>query len=376
MTSSTHTWMSQRSAVRARRDRVRKTIVPPPSAADFASNDYLGLAADQRLVQAADAALQEYGVGASASRVVTGTHPEHMRLEKNLAELTGAGAALVFSSGYTANVGALTALGGPGCTIALDAHCHASLHDAARLSRAQFFTFAHNDVAAAQRILAERNTPRALVVTESIFSVLGDRAPVAQLHALAVAHDALCVVDEAHGIGVAGNGSGLVAECGLAGDDHIVLTATLSKALGSQGGAVIGSDLVREHIVNDARAFIFDTALAPSLAAAAACAVQIIGAEPERIARLHQTAAAIAALIDCPQTAGAVQSLPMASASAASAAANRFSQRKVLVGCFRPPSVPDGVSRLRFTARANTSAAELALLEQLLGQLSHDRQPS
>lgn len=174
------------------------------------------------------------------------------------------------------------------------------------------------------------------------------------------AHDALLLVDEAHGIGVAGRGRGLVHELGLAGAPHVVLTVTLSKALGAQGGAVLGSELLRDHLLNRARPFVYDTALAPASAAAAAEAARIVLGRPELADRLHERAAFVARALDVPLAHAAVQSVPVGSAELAVDAARTLRERGVAVGCFRPPSVPDGISRLRLTARANMELQELS----------------
>lgn len=360
-------WLADRERVRTSRGLVRRTAVRADAAGgrlpaghllDLASNDYLGLSTDPRLKAAAIDALQRCGTGARASRVVTGTQSVHLELEERLGALTGQPAALVFSSGYTANLGILTALGGHGTLIISDEHIHASLVDAARLSRSPVKICPHSDLAALERLLAERTQPRAVVVLESIYSVLGDAAPLAEAAALAARYDALLVVDEAHGLGVAGNGRGLVYAAGLAGKEHVVLTATLSKSLGAQGGAVMGPALLREHLVNTARPFIFDTGLAPAAAAAAAEACRIILAEPELPTAVARNATAIAQACGIDRAAGAVQSVSVARPGPALRIAARLEQAGVLVGCFRPPSVPDGISRLRLTARADLTAEQ------------------
>jgi 8-amino-7-oxononanoate synthase len=188
---------------------------------------------------------------------------------------------------------------------------------------------------------------------ESIYSVLGDASDLTSLAALAAEHDAVLVVDEAHGVGVAGGGGGAVHAAGLAGVEHVVMTATLSKALGAQGGAVLGSPLLREHLVSTARTFLFDTALAPAPAAAAAEACRIVRAEPALAAAVGSVAGEIAEVCEIEQAAGAVQSIPIGSPEAALHISQLLAEQGVLVGCFRPPSVPDGVSRLRLTARAD-----------------------
>jgi len=357
-------WIESRRL--ARGDLVRATDArrhPGAVRVDLASNDYLGLGTDPRVLAAGRRALDRYGAGAGASRVVTGTAPVHDALEHTLATLTGQPACLVFSSGYTANVGLLTALGDPDTLIVSDAHAHASLIDGARLSRSPVVVCPHADLAALERLLRVRTQPRALVVVESLYSVGGDAADLRAAAALCARYDALLVVDEAHGIGVAGAGRGAVHAAGLAGAEHVAVTATLSKSLGAQGGAVLGAPALREHLVNTARTFVFDTGLTPAAAAAATEASRIVAAEPERVAALHRTAEVVASVIGVPRAPGAVQSLPVAAPQIAAEAAARLLAEGIVVGCFRPPSVPDGISRLRFTARATLApdaAAEAA----------------
>ncbi|RNL55675.1 8-amino-7-oxononanoate synthase [Arthrobacter oryzae] len=381
-------WLERQASVRDRRGLVR---LPLPRAADeqfidLASNDYLGLAADPRLAEAAGAASALWGAGATSSRLVAGTTRLHLDLEQELAALAGMETALVFSSGYLANIGVITALGGPGTLIVADEHCHASMIDGFRLSRSRTESFTHNSVEEAGRLLAARPEPRALIAVESVYSVLGDEAPLAGLLALAEQHDAMLVVDEAHSLGVTGAGNfqgrGSVAGTALAGHPNVIVTATLSKALGSQGGAVLGSPLLREHLINRARSFIFDTGLAPASAAAALAGVRILRDEPWRAGSVRSNAAALAAgLAPClevrgtsvDQTAGAVQSIAMASAESALAATGAARTAGVRIGCFRPPSVPDGISRLRLTARATLTPTEIkdscAILSGILEEL-------
>ena len=343
---------------------------------DLASNDYLGLAGDQRLRMAAAAATRKFGAGAGASRVVTGTTDSHAEAEHELAVLTGQQSCLVFSSGYTANIGLLTALGDPGTLLVSDAHVHASLIDGARLARSPVKICPHRDLDALDRLLRTRAQPRAIVVIESVYSVLGDAADITRTAAICAQRDALLIVDEAHGIGVTGAGRGAVYAAGLAGTEHVVITATLSKALGTQGGAVLGPTLLREHLVSVARTALFDTALAPAAAAAAAAACRIIAAEPQRVGALHQVADRIAAAAGIDRAPGAVQSIPVASPDAALATAHQLYDHGVLVGCFRPPSVPDGISRLRLTARATVDASQAAGAAALALRYMSARQPA
>ena len=388
MSASMIQWLERQAAVRDRRGLVRR---PLPRAADeqfidLASNDYLGLAADPRVVAAAAAAATLWGAGATSSRLVAGTTSLHLDLEQELAMLAGMETALVFSSGYLANIGVITALGGPGTLIVADEHCHASMIDGFRLSRSRTELFTHNSVEDAGRLLSDRPEPRALIAVESLYSVLGDEAPLAGLLALAEEHDAVLLIDEAHSLGVTGTGNfqgcGSVAGTALAGHPNVIMTATLSKALGSQGGAVLGSALVREHLLNRARSFIFDTGLAPASAAAALAGVRIIRAEPWRAESVRSNAAALAAGLApvlaargaaLDRAAGAVQSIAMPSAESALAAARAARTAGVRIGCFRPPSVPDGISRLRLTARATLTPEEIedscAVLRGILEEL-------
>ncbi|HET7800070.1 MAG TPA: 8-amino-7-oxononanoate synthase [Humibacillus xanthopallidus] len=375
-------WLAERADLRRARGTVRSDPVlregrvavgvegSVDTVLDLASNDYLGLSQDPRVIAAAHAALDRYGASATASRLVTGTLPVHRDLEAALCALTGQPSALAFSTGYAANLGALTALSGRGAEILLDAHAHASLHDAARMSRVPHATFAHSDPADLDRELALRAGSRVLVAVESIYSVLGDAAPLEELLEVCARHDALLVVDEAHGIGVAGQGRGLVAALGLAGAAGLVVTVTLSKALASQGGAVLAPPAVRDHLVNTARSFIFDTGLAPAAAAAAAAAAGIVASDADLAGRVRTHAEAIAEVLAIEPAAGAVQSLPMPSPDAAVAACLALRERGVLVGCFRPPSVPDGVSRLRVTARADLSPADVAAAARLIAEVA------
>lgn len=347
-------WLAEEASAR---DEAGLTRVLRPRAAadgviDLAGNDYLGLSGHPLVRQAAAEAALTWGGGAGASRLVTGTLALHTQLERALAALMQQPAALVFSTGYHANLGVVTALADRDTRIVSDAHVHASLIDAARLSRAQVSVVPHNDAQAVRRELAAGVAPggRTLVLVESIYSVLGDAAPLRELAAACEEHGALLVVDEAHGLGV--HGAGLVAREGLAGLPHVVVTATLSKALGSQGGAVLGSPAVIEHLVNRARPFIFDTGLAPASTAAALAAAELVATHPELPRTIRRRIEELAGLLGVPAPDGAVLSIPMPSPQSALAAAEACAAEAVRVGCFRPPSVPDGVSRLRVTVSA------------------------
>ena len=337
---------------------------------DLAGNDYLGLSGDPRVVEGAVAAVRAWGAGATGSRLVTGTTTLHVELERALAAFCGFTDALAFSSGYTANLGALTALSGRGALVVSDAANHASIVDGCRLSRARVAVVPHADVDAVDAALAGRTEQRALVVTESVDSVDGGTAPLRALHTACRARGALLVVDEAHALGVRGpGGRGLLAEVGLAGADDVVATVTLSKALGGQGGAVLGSAAAIAHLVDTARSFIFDTGLAPAAVGAALAALDVLGAEPERPAAALRHAAALAAAAGVPAPPSAVVPVVVGDPEVALAQARRCLERGVRVGCFRPPSVPAGTSRLRLTARATLTDADLARVREVLADV-------
>lgn len=356
----------QRRAAGLRRSlRVRQA---EDAGLDLASNDYLGLSHHPRVVAGGVRALQTWGAGSTGSRLVTGNTALHERFETALAQFVGAESALVFSSGYTANLGAVVSLSGPGSVVVSDALTHASLVDACRLSRARVVVTPHRDVDAVDAALRDRAEERAVVVTDSVFSADGVMAPLRDLHDVCRRNGALMIVDEAHGLGVRGDGGrGLVAEVGLAGAPDVVVTTTLSKALGSQGGVVLGPAAVRAHLVDAARPFIFDTGLAPAAVGAALAALEVLVDEPWRAGAVLGHAATLAAasgVTDVPES--AVVSVVLGEPEVALAAATACLDRGLRVGCFRPPSVPVGTSRLRLTARASLSSDEIELACRVL----------
>ncbi len=363
-------WLDDVATTRRAAGLRRSLRVRPPVGADLdlASNDYLGLSQHPRVLDGGVAALQTWGAGSTGSRLVTGNTELHEAFEAELAEFVGAESALVFSSGYTANLGAVVALSGPGALVVSDALTHASLVDACRLSRARIVVTPHSDVDAVDAALAGRTEQRAVVVTDSVFSADGDLAPLRALHDVCRRHGALLIVDEAHGLGVRGaGGRGLLDEVGLAGAPDVVMTVTLSKALGSQGGAVLGPVAVRNHLIDAARPFIFDTGLAPAALGAARAALQVLIDEPWRAQRVLDRAAELAVMCDVAEVpASAVVSVILGEPEVALAAAAACLERGVRVGCFRPPTVPAGTSRLRLTARASLSDDEMALARGVL----------
>ncbi|MDT5094488.1 MAG: 8-amino-7-oxononanoate synthase [Mycobacterium sp.] len=348
--------------------RSLRTRPPVGAEIDLASNDYLGLSQHPSVIDGAVAAARTWGAGSTGSRLVTGNTELHEDFEHELAEFVGAPSALVFSSGYTANLAAVVALSGPGALVVSDERSHASLVDACRLSRARVVVAPHGDVDAVDAALAARDEDRAVVITDSVFSADGALAPILSLHDVCRRHGALLIVDEAHGLGVRGEGGrGLLHEVGLAGAPDVVMTTTLSKALGGQGGAVLGPPAVREHLIDAARPMIFDTGLAPAALGAALAALRVLIADPELPQRVRRNAAVLAAtcgVADRPES--AVVPVILGAPEVALAAATACLDRGVRVGCFRPPSVPHGTSRLRLTARASLTGEEMDIAQRVL----------
>lgn len=372
---SWHDELVRRADARASAGLVRETTVHDPGLIDLAGNDYLGLRHHPRVLERARRALNEHGTGAGASRLVTGTQQVHADLEQALAGWTGAPAALALSTGYAANLAAVCTLADRDTLIVSDAHAHASLIDAARLSRAAVAVAPHGDVAAVARLLKDRQQLRALVVVESVFSVLGDAPDLDRLlHVVSGDDDALLLVDEAHGLGLVGpGGRGAVATLGPEAYVHTVVTTSLSKSLATQGGAVLTVPLVRDELVNAARAFIYDTGLSPANAGAALGAIEVLHDEPDRGAEVLAAAARLAGACGVSAPAGAVLSVPMASPEAALAAVDTCADRGLRIGCFRPPSTPDGISRLRLTAHAGLSDDDLSLACSTLREVTSGR---
>jgi 8-amino-7-oxononanoate synthase len=348
---------------------------------DLASNDYLGLSRDPRVIEGAVRAAREWGAGSTGSRLVTGTTALHAELDERLADLTGTARGLVFSSGYLANLGAVAALSGPGTLVLSDQVNHASIVDACRLSRARVAITPHRDVTAVERALAERQEEHAVVVTDAVFSVDGDLAPLRELHEIVRRHGALLIVDEAHALGVVGpHGQGAAHAAGITGAPDVVLTLTLSKSLGGQGGAVLGAPEVIAALIDTGRAFIFDTGLAPPAVGAALAALDVLAAEPDLPARARDRAGRISAIATAlglrtrvPDA--AVVPIVLGAPVAALRAAEICAERGVRVGCFRPPSVPHGYACLRVTGRADLAEAELTAFETALGEVRNGTAP-
>ena len=343
------------------------------SAVDFSSNDYLGLASDPRLGDAAARVLAGQGVGATASRLIAGNHPEHERLEGTLAEAFHAERALTFSTGYAANVGIISALVGRGDVVFSDALNHASLIDGCRLSRADVHVFAHADAGALAALLDRHrgSARRALIVTDGLFSMDGDFAPLGEIVELARQFDAWTYVDDAHAVGVVGEGGrGTPALLGLHGQVDVTVGA-LGKAFGSAGAFVYGSATLAQYLINRARSFIFSTAMLPAQAAAAERALRISAEEPDRRERVRKN---IELLNEALLAAGAsivpngTHIVPVVIGDDARVVriGRDLARRGFLVGAVRPPTVPVGGARLRITVSAAHTADHIAKLGDAL----------
>lgn len=340
---------------------------------NFSSNDYLGLCGDPRLAAAAAAALATHGTGTGASRLLVGNTEIHHALESRLARFMDAPAAILFNSGYAANVGILQALVGPGDAVFSDALNHASLIDGCRLSRARVVVYPHGDVAALDRLLAETPARRKLVCTDAVFSMDGDRAPLHEIVAVCDKHGAGLLVDEAHAIGVVGpEGRGLCAALDLA-DRVDVRMGTLGKSLGASGAFAAAVPEITELLLNRARSLVFSTAIPAALCAAALEAIHIVESDDLRRANLwrhiERVTSALRSLGLQAEASSAVFSVVLGSPDAAVAAARRLREQGLLVKPIRPPTVPEGTSRLRLSLSATHTAGEVERLVEGLASL-------
>ncbi len=338
----------------------------------FCSNDYLGLANHPEVVAALQQAASRYGVGSGASHLVSGHSSEHHALEEELAAFTGRQRALLFSTGYMANLGAVTALVGKGDGIFEDKLNHASLLDGGLLSGARFQRFLHNDIDSLDKRLQKSEARRKLIAVDGVFSMDGDCAPLPQLAQLAQRHDAWLMVDDAHGFGCLGdNGGGCSEHFGLDQQQLPILMATFGKSLGTFGAFVAGSECLIETLIQFARSYIYTTALPPAVAAATRVSLQLLQRESWRRQRLQEL---IAQFRRGAQSLGlaladsytAVQPILLGSEETTMAVAQRLEQQGILVGAIRPPTVAVGSSRLRITLCAEHTDAQL---QQLLNSL-------
>ncbi len=341
---------------------------------NFASNDYLGLASDPRLMAAATAAIARYGTGSTGSRLLSGQRPLHEELEQAIAQLKQTEAALVFSSGYAANLGAIAVLVGPRDLILADRYNHSSLKNGARLSGATLADYPHNDLIALEQQLATQRAHhrRCLIVTDSVFSMDGDLAPLPELLALARQFDSMVLIDEAHATGVLGaTGAGGLEHWGCTGQE-LVQIGTLSKALGSLGGYVAGRATLIDFLRNRAPTWIYSTGLSPADAAAALAAIQVIQQEPERRQRLwanrEQLYQRLAPRFELLPSASPILCASLGTPAAALAIAQQLAQAGIFAPAIRPPTVP--TSRLRFTVMATHGPEHFEQLAGALGTLA------
>lgn len=327
----------------------------------FSCNDYLGLAHDPRVIAAATEALARYGAGAGASRLVTGNAPPLAALEERLARHKGKDAALVFGSGYLANLGIAPALVGAGDLILIDELGHSCLFAGAKMSGAQVVRFAHNDLAQLRAGLAAHRgaARRALILTERVFSMDGDRAPLPEILALAAEYDAWTLVDDAHGLGVVEPGLRAPLEMG-----------TLSKTLGSYGGYLCASQPVIDLLTSRARSLVYTTGLPPASAAAALEALAIVEAEPERAARPLALARRFSARLGLPEAESPIVPVLVGEADAALALSAALESRGFLVVAIRPPTVAPGTARLRVAFSAAHDEVQVDALAEALSELA------
>jgi 8-amino-7-oxononanoate synthase len=337
------------------------------------SNNYLGLADHPRVREAAAEAAMRWGVGAGASRLVSGSMLAHRRLEEALAEFEGTEAALLFGSGYLANMGVVSSLAGRGEVVFSDELNHASIVDGCRLARAETFVYEHCDVEHLDWGLRQAEGRGTLIVTDGVFSMDGDVAPLAEIVELARRHDARVVVDEAHGTGAIGpDGRGAVAEAGLDGEVDVIV-GTLGKSLGSYGAYVACDSAMAQYLINTARPLIFSTALPPPAAAGALAALELLVEQPRRVDKLQANAEEMRTALareGFEVTGSQTQIVPLivGDAHTAMKVCEAALERGVFAQAIRPPTVPQGTSRLRLAVMASHTRSELREAAQTLSR--------
>lgn len=351
-------------------------IIDGKECLNFCSNDYLGLANHPDIVNAFKKAADKYGVGSGAAHLINGHSEEHHKLEEALAEFTGRDKALLFSNGYMANMGVISALLDRGDYLYQDRLNHASLIDAGLLSKAKMKRFKHNDTADLNRLYAKNNTSsvNSMIVTDGVFSMDGDEAPIRNLAEIAKKQDAWLMVDDAHGFGVLGeHGAGLLEQEVLNQTDVPVLMATLGKACGTSGAFVAGNEDLIEYLKQTARTFIYTTAMPPSIAAATLISLKLIKEESwrrEKLAGLIKQfkLGANQLGVELMESNTAIQPILIGSTEDALKVSLALSEQGILVTAIRPPTVPDGLSRLRVTFSANHTEENV---NQLLNALEN-----
>ena len=341
------------------------------------SNNYLGLADHPKVRRAAAEAAMQWGAGAGASRLISGNMEPHRRLEERLAAFKGYEEALLFGSGYLANIGAISALASRGEVVFSDELNHASIVDGCRLSRAETFVYRHGDVEHLAWGLEQAQGRGALIVTDGVFSMDGHVAPLADLAELARRHGCRLMVDEAHATGALGpGGRGSVAAAGLGGEVDLVV-GTLGKALGSYGAYVCAGSELREYLINTARPFVFSTAPPPPALAAAMAALELLEAAPQRVEQLQANAATLRGALGAEglpvgDSRSQIVPLEVGDAERTMALCERLLEHGVFAQGIRPPTVPEGSSRLRFTAMATHRPSELERAARVTGEAARE----
>ncbi len=346
--------------------RIRLAALPgAPPLLDFSSNDYLALSAHPALIDSGRRALAELGAGSGAARLMSGDLVIHHQLEEAVAGLKGKEAALLFGSGFMANAGVIPALAGRGDTVCIDRLDHASIYDGCRLSGARLHRFRHNDLAHLEELLQKNpDSGKCLVVVESVYSMDGDRCPLAELVALRKRHGFLLMVDEAHATGLFGlNGGGVVEEEGV-GDEVDLVMGTFGKALGSYGAYLAGSREMIDYLVNRARSFIYSTALPPAVVAASLAAVELVRQSSELRDDLWRRVAIFKKLLrdgGLKADLGPTQIIPITVGESARALrmAEALRARGIFATAVRPPTVPENTARLRFSVTRHLDAPQL-----------------
>jgi len=353
----------RRRLVETARPNATAAIQSGAELVSFSCNDYLGLSQHAEVIAASVAATQRFGVGAGSSRLVNGNHPLYAELEAKLARIKGTEDAVVFGSGYLTNVGVIAALAGRSDLIVMDELCHSSLLAGAGVSGARVLEFRHNDVEHLSALLAaERAAHRhCIVLTDGVFSMEGDLAPLPALAGVAAEHDAWLLADDAHGLGVVGKGRGSSFAFGEPVAVPLQM-GTLSKAVGAYGGYLCASRTVAELVRNRARSFVYSTGLPPGTVAAASRALDLIATDKELVRRPLARARELTAALGLEPAQSAIVSLLMGSAERALAASAALRSAGFLVAAIRPPTVPPGTSRLRVTLSAAHTAEQVAAL--------------
>ena len=362
-----------------RRPRLSESAQQPSMLIDgqqlltFCSNDYLGLANHPKLIEAFESAAKQYGVGSGAAHLINGHNIEHQLLEEEIAEFTGRERALLFSTGYMANLGTISALTEKNETIFQDRLNHASLIDAGRLSDATMWRYAHNDIENLEKRLYRHRDSASMVITDGVFSMDGDEAKLNEMAVLAEQNKSWLMVDDAHGFGVLGEtGAGLVEQQKLTSDEVPVLMATLGKAAGTAGAFVAGDQDLIEYLIQSARTYVFTTAMPPAIAAAGRMSLRLIQEESWRREQLQQNikqfkqGAETLGLAMMPSET-AIQPILIGSSATALKASQQLQEKGILVTAIRPPTVPKNEARLRVTLSASHTSLQI---EQLLDALA------